>query len=86
MTTTAHCPKCGRALPWVEADDYSNPADLARECATQAEYFALKPCVYVPCDSVACRAKQQPQTLEEYGAALDHWRSHQYLGGCSHGR
>lgn len=37
----------------------------------------------VRCDSF-CRAKKEPVTLDEYRAALEHWRSHSYLSGCSH--
>jgi hypothetical protein len=32
-----------------------------------------------------CGAFTEPETLEEYKAALDHWENHRYLGGCSHG-
>lgn len=40
---------------------------------------------YVPCDE-SCKALNHPQTLEEYKAALDHWKNHKYLAGCSHSR
>jgi hypothetical protein len=39
----------------------------------------------VDCDE-GCGAFKEPQTLDEYKAALDHWRTHDYLCGCSHGR
>ena len=39
----------------------------------------------VPCDS-NCSAKLEPQTLVEYQFALEHYRFHGYLCGCSHGR
>jgi hypothetical protein len=40
---------------------------------------------FVCCD-VRCKAKDKPETLEEYKAAYEHWRRHQYLAGCSHAR
>lgn len=39
----------------------------------------------VGCDE-ACGAFNAPRTLEEYKVALEHWKSHEYLYGCSHGR
>jgi len=40
--------------------------------------------VHVDCDQ-RCKALTDPQTIDELKAALEHWRSHQYLCGCSHG-
>lgn len=40
---------------------------------------------HVNCDSSDCVALKNPQTLEEYKEALDHWMNHNYLSGCSHG-
>ena len=37
------------------------------------------------CDDPDCFARLEPQTLAEYRVAVEHWRSHSYLGGCSHG-
>ena len=39
---------------------------------------------FVLCDD-NCGALQKPETLEEVKAALEHWRDHSFLGGCSHG-
>jgi hypothetical protein len=39
--------------------------------------------IHVHCDQW-CGALEEPQTLEEYRAALEHWRRHGYLSGCSH--
>lgn len=39
----------------------------------------------VECDG-NCGAYEKPQTLEEYKAALGHWRNHSYLSGCAHAR
>ena len=39
--------------------------------------------LHVRCDS-DCRALLKPETLEEALAALEHWRNHHYLSGCSH--
>lgn len=38
----------------------------------------------VDCDD-DCQARLEPETPEEYRAALDHWIEHGYLRGCSHG-
>jgi hypothetical protein len=40
--------------------------------------------LHVECDD-RCKALTDPQTVEELRVALTHWRSHQYLAGCSHG-
>lgn len=40
--------------------------------------------IHVECDE-RCGALEDPQTLDEYKVALDHWRYHEVLGGCSHG-
>jgi hypothetical protein len=40
--------------------------------------------VHVNCDE-GCKALTDPQTEAELRAALEHWRSHSYLNGCSHG-
>ena len=38
----------------------------------------------VECDSF-CGAKEEPETLEEHKATLEHYKHHSYLSGCSHG-
>jgi hypothetical protein len=38
----------------------------------------------VECDSF-CKAKEEPETLEEYKATLEHYKNHSLLSGCSHG-
>lgn len=38
----------------------------------------------VRCDE-ECGAFEDPETIEEYKAALEHWRYHRRLAGCSHG-
>ena len=40
---------------------------------------------FVRCD-IRCQAKDEPNTLEEYIAAYEHWRKHRFLSGCSHAR
>lgn len=40
---------------------------------------------FVYCDDLTCQAIQEPKTLEEYKAAYEHFKSHYYLHGCSHG-
>ena len=37
----------------------------------------------VGCDE-DCGAYVQPETLDEYKAALEHWMGHDYNGGCAH--
>lgn len=38
----------------------------------------------VECD-ISCKAKEQPETIEEYKSTLDHYKNHSLLSGCSHG-
>lgn len=38
----------------------------------------------VDCDAT-CDAYEQPVTLAEFRASLEHYRSHHVSGGCSHG-
>jgi hypothetical protein len=42
----------------------------------------------VDCDQEdgPCLAKRDPQTLEEFKAAYEHWAEHGLLAGCSHAR
>lgn len=40
----------------------------------------------VRCDDENCRAKEEPETLEEYKETLEHYKSHSLLSGCSHAR
>jgi hypothetical protein len=44
-----------------------------------------KSSVYVSCDE-DCHALYHPETLEEYAAALEHWKNHGYQNGCAHAR
>jgi hypothetical protein len=39
----------------------------------------------VACDE-NCGAKENPETLEEYKATLEHYKNHAWAGGCSHGQ
>jgi len=39
---------------------------------------------FVECDE-SCKAKENPETLEEYKATLEHYKHHSLLSGCSHG-
>tara|TARA_Y100000310_G_C19951493_1_gene477058 strand:- start:35 stop:247 length:213 start_codon:yes stop_codon:yes gene_type:complete len=39
---------------------------------------------FVACDD-ACRALDNPTTIDELEKALEHWRSHSWCAGCSHG-
>lgn len=40
--------------------------------------------LHVDCDMI-CKALREPVTTEEVAVALEHWESHSYLAGCSHG-
>ena len=42
----------------------------------------------VSCDEEdgPCLAPAEPVTEAELRAALEHWRKHSFLGGCSHAR
>ena len=55
------------------------PEELVQKMM-RGEYCTL----HVDCDR-ACLALTDPQTVEELRAALEHWRDHSYLSGCSHG-
>lgn len=39
----------------------------------------------VECDE-QCRAFDEPETLDEFVDAYEHWRNHDVLAGCSHAR
>lgn len=39
----------------------------------------------VECDDPDCEAREEPETVEELQAALQHWRRHHLSYGCSHG-
>ena len=40
---------------------------------------------FVECDNF-CKAKEEPKTLKEYKATLEHYKNHSCLSGCSHGQ
>jgi hypothetical protein len=66
----AKCAKCGAEDPAIDwADDLNG----------------LHECLYVDCDSADCRALKDPRTLEEWRDAANHWKTHRYMHGCSHG-
>lgn len=49
------------------------------------EYDADHDSNVVYCDS-NCGALLESKTCEELLKAYEHWRYHEYFGGCSHGR
>lgn len=75
------CPKCQK-----EAWDYYEGARGHEDCP------------YAPCDDQACRALLNPHSVngviggdtaayvQRLNDAIEHWRRHKYLGGCSHSR
>lgn len=54
----------------------------APACLCEDEYDLCE--FHVRCD-INCRALLVPVTPDELAAAVDHWRSHENMGGCSHG-
>lgn len=94
LTSNVRCPKCGKKLPdWAALD---SPFELARMCA-QGDVGAA--CQYVPCDDMKCRAlavipdlkdyhptdASYEEHIEQLQEAVEHWKSHRYMSGCSHG-
>jgi hypothetical protein len=74
------CPKCGKQLPdWITDGVDFNADTLAQQCASHND------CAYVECDRPDCRALRAPSALDEWKAAAEHWRTHRWLAGCSHG-
>lgn len=63
----------------------SDRAEILREKNDDCGYVDWEETVYVGCD-LPCFALRDPSSEEELRAALEHWRSHGYLHGCSHGR
>jgi hypothetical protein len=55
---------------------------MSDACLCDDEWDYCK--VHVGCDS-NCKALLDPETVDELRAAVTHWRSHEYTGGCSHG-
>lgn len=51
-------------------------------CGCDHEYDECE--VHVRCDT-NCAALLAPVTVDELIAAVEHWRSHDNMGGCSHG-
>lgn len=43
-------------------------------------------CPYEHCDDPTCLALKEPLTDDECRTALNHWKTHAYLGGCAHSR
>jgi hypothetical protein len=63
----------------------STPASWLRWDGKDECSGILKTREIVGCDQ-ECGAYREPETLEEYKAAFEHWMNHGYLGGCSHGQ
>lgn len=60
------------------------------KCGMEFDYPALHwahpECLYEDCDDEGCRARRVPRNTQELNETLTHWRTHNWLGGCSHGR
>lgn len=70
--TTYVCHYCGNRVSEANGDWYE------QRCATCND-------LYVHCSQAECRALKAPATLVQYVEAWQHWKSHTYLSGCSHG-
>jgi len=72
-----------------EADMLTNCEDEVRRLRAAARpkppVRTSKKVEYVECDD-DCKALDEPVTLEEFRAALEHWEGHGVSYGCSHGR
>ncbi len=55
---------------------------MAKELSWYEQYQKDHP--IVECDA-NCGALREPKTKKELVAAVNHWRSHSSLSGCSHG-
>ncbi len=53
------------------------------DCKCDSEY-PWECSLHVTCDE-RCKALNEPQSIDELHAALEHWRKHSNLSGCSHG-
>ena len=65
------CPKCGAPNCTDSKNGWVN-------------YWSHE-CLYVNCDSDDCKALVNPETEDQLREALEHWKTHSYLRGCSHG-
>lgn len=65
------------------------PGELTRarvlELLAAEEYVPWDETPWVACD-VPCFALREPFLLADLELAVVHWRDHERLGGCSHGR
>lgn len=48
------------------------------------DYVDFNETPFLSCDE-NCFALREPQTIDEFKAALEHWKSHSVDCGCSHG-
>lgn len=51
---------------------------------TEDDYETCPTEIHVDCDD-ACGALTQPLLMDELRLTLEHYRDHQWVGGCSHG-
>jgi hypothetical protein len=60
---------------------------VCRHCGEHhEEYDCPRGDIYVPCDQ-HCKALYNPgDSVEELRKAVEHWREHGNMCGCSHGR
>ena len=54
------------------------------KCGFVGDYYDHE-CLFVHCDDANCRARREPRTESEAFEALDHWKNHSLMCGCSHG-
>ena len=83
----ARCPRCGCLAP-RQGDTEMATSDYPIEIRVGEfgdEHRFMDGRQLVDCDD-DCLAFDEPQGEFEVKQAYKHWRSHGYLGGCSHAR
>ncbi len=69
------------------AERYSGQVNVKKEIGVRTvdeDWNVREKAGLVSCDDFKCQAKEEPETLEEYKLALEHWQGHSWLSGCSH--
>jgi tRNA(His) 5'-end guanylyltransferase len=82
------CSECGESeyLTMFERKKKTLTSYVCSECVSKFTFD--KESIFrelVDCDD-NCGVYVEPESLEEYKAALEHWRDHMLLSGCSHGQ
>lgn len=86
------CKRCSRTFRGSNGiPEHGCTGELPRAQPTPVDYpclcddeWATECPQHVSCD-IGCKALNEPRAAEEWVDAAKHWRSHEYIGGCSHG-